>query len=546
MSHPRALDLLAALVGLAAGLAAPAGASPAADRHQIKWFVHTDLVGGGADLPFYQAMIEDALEDALIHLEGDQGPSDTVCCQKLDRKEHAPGVVLQTFGTPGDGLDVVDGGDFDALHAIGGSGSRAFLVDSILDCGGTAAIGCADQALCDGIFDDDPDRILVVTLDARDMGVLGVTIAHERGHNACLGHLSENPCQLMQGVVSGGCLSAAECAAYGTARQGVGGTCACHAGITQGTPEPDATACNDGPISGLCSGGVCGVATGDAGAELVAWGGIGAPAGAVSEDPLRVSALPGGWSALGAASATIRGLAYDADGDVLYGIQDAPGDDRLVTLSRTDGSVQSSVALAGHPDVIALAFDPGATPAPGDDRLLALSSDGSFEDLIQIAPGTGQVALLGGLSIGAVGGFTGLAYDSRRGRLYTSGFASVGLFEIDLDSCGHPSFCQTKAVSGLSVARSDSSLDYSPESDTLYLVGRSEFVLSGGGSHFVTRYDTIDAASLAQGTTIGIDSYTPGGLAALPAFAPEPDAGALLTGAALTAALARRRRRTID
>jgi MYXO-CTERM domain-containing protein len=547
---------LLALAAISALLGASAGAAPAADRHAIKWFVHTDLVSGAATLPFYEAMIEDALDDALIHLEGNQGPADTVCCQKLDQEEHSPGVVLQTFGTPGDGLDVVDGSDFDTLHTLGGSGSRAFLVDSILNCGGTSAIGCADLPVCDGVFDDDPDRILVVTLDAQDMGVLGVVIAHERGHNACLAHSSGSACELMQSVVSGGCLSPAECSAYGTARQSVGGTCACHAGTSQGTPEPDATACSDGPVTGLCSGGVCGDPGGDAGVAVVAWGGIGAAAGEVADDPLHLSALPGGWSDAGGPGPTLKGLAYDADGDVLYGIQDASGDDHLVTLDRSDWSVLSSVALAGHPDVISLAFDPGANPGPGDDRLLALSSSGGFEDLIQIAPATGSVVLLGGLSIGATGGFTGLAYDSLRGRLYTSGFASAepgspdptaaGLFEIDVASCNPPfAFCQTNAVSGLRVPRRDSSLSYSPVSGALYLVGRSEFTLSGGGTHQVTRYDTIDAASLVKGTTIGIDDYTPAGLAALPA--PEPDSPTgLLAGAALAAALARRRRRAGD
>ena len=538
--------LPSSIVILAAALllGAPVSADPTADRHELKWFVHTDLVSGGNDLAFYEAMIDASLEDALLILEGSQGPVDSVCCQKLDKEEHAPSVDLATFGTTGDGLDVVDGGDYSTLQGLGGSGTRAFLVDSILNCNGGSAIGCADLPSCNTNYDDDPDQILVVTLDADDSGVLGAVVAHERGHNACLQHVANNECELMQAIVGGGCLSAGECTNFGTARQTTGGSCACHAGTTQGTADPDATSCTDGPITGLCSGGVCGETPGVAGVELIACAGPGAASGETADDPLRLSSLTGGWEDLADLGVTLKALDYDPDGDVLYGIQDAVGADLFVTLDRSSWTVLTSTALTGHDDVISMAFDPGATSGSGDDRLLALSSDGSFEDLIEIDPATANTTLLGPLNIGAPGNFTGLAYDFTRQRLYTSSVANTGLYEIDLTACGNPFFCTTTQVPGLSVAREDSSLGYSSVSDALHLVGRVTFNLSGGGTKEVTFHDTIDAATLTESFSIGVDPYTPSGLAAIPV--PEPGFGwGLSAGGLLLGALTARRRSAV-
>ena len=83
--------------------------------------------------------------------------------------------------------------------------------------------------------------------------------------------------------------------------------------------------------------------------------------------------------------------------------------------------------------------------------------------------------------------------------------------------------------------REVSGLDLSRVTGKLYLVGASQ------GR---TLYDRIDATSLTAEPSIGIDVFTPGGLAAIPV--PEPDPRlALGTGAALLAGLARRRRRRV-
>ena len=526
---------------IAALLASAALAAPTADLHEVKWFVHVDLIdaGAGRDLAFYEAMLDAALADSRLAMEGHQGPLDRVCCSRLLKEEHSPSVTLATFGTPGDGLDVIDTGELATIAATGGSGSRGFLVDSINDCGGGPASGCAVIPSCGGPPDDDPDRYLVVTLDAEDSGILGLVIAHERGHNACLGHVSSDPCELMQGVASGGCLSTAECASFRDARTSSGDACACHADVPLGAdplPIEDAIPCSDGGGSGICSGGSCGPAAGDAGVSLIAAGGPEAASGAATDDALRLSGLPGGWSEAGDLGSVLRGLAYDPDGEVLYGIADGGvGDDSLVVVDAATGSVTSTIGtVTGHDDITSLAFDPGATTSSSDDRLLALSSDGSFEDLIEIDPANATASLLGPLDVGAAGGFQGLAYDSLNQKLYAAGFTLDGLWEIDISACGAPFFCTTTEVTGIGISREDASLAYSRDSGRLYQVGRQV------GSQIL--YDSIDSTTLTPRSRIGLDGFTVGALAALPV--PEPATLlSLPAGLGLIIGLARRRRR---
>jgi hypothetical protein len=333
-------------------------------------------------------------------------------------------------------------------------------------------------------------------------------------------------CSLMRENGGGGCLDAAECAAFAMARQATGGVCACHDGPLQ---EVDGLACVDGELSGWCSGGLCGGPGSDAAVVLLAAGGPEAPTGAVPNDPLRLSGLTGGWSDRGYMHPK-KGMEFDPDASVLYAVQDAPGDDLLVTLDATEGTTRSTIGpITGAEDVIALAFDPGPTSAPGDDRLLALSSVGGFEDLLAVDPQTAAPTFLGSLAMGVTNGFQGLAYDDAHQQLYASGFAGSGLFEIDLASC--PWFCDVIEVTTVSLPREVSALSYSRATGKLYLVGATQ------GQ---TRYDRIDTATLIAEPGVGIDTFTPGGLAAVPV--PEPDPRlALAAGAVLLAGLARRR-----
>ncbi|MGE4608802.1 MAG: hypothetical protein AAEJ52_18875, partial [Myxococcota bacterium] len=248
-------------------------APPTVDLHELEWFVHIDLIdtGAGRDFAFYEALIDGAMSEASRYLEGNQGPADTPCCTRLARS-----VSLSTFGSPGDGLDVLDReGDYDTIAAIGLPGSQAFLVDSITFCGGPApaSAGCAPVPPCDGNPNDDPNLWLVVTLDAFDGGAAGQTLAHERGHNACLVHVNAEECQLMRPGAGGGCLDAAKCTNYRAARNGTGGSCACH-DDSLGSILADGSTCSEIGV-GLCSGGVCGDPAGPGSALLVAAAGPG-------------------------------------------------------------------------------------------------------------------------------------------------------------------------------------------------------------------------------------------------------------------------------
>ena len=512
-------------------------AAPTTNLHELKWLVHVDMIdaAAGRDLAFYEAIINQAVDDATILIEGDQGPTDSPCCDAIEV------LSVATFGTPGDGLDVPSSlADQNALDAIvGSSGSTAFLVDSLLYCGGPTsnAIGCAARPPCTGDPDDDPGLKLIVTMEAHEIyDVLGETLAHERGHNSCLSHVTPGEqCLLMSPSAGGGCVTASDCTAFDNGRNNSGGTCACHDG--SGGTEDDGDACVGRSVTGLCSGGLCGQEGSDASVRLMAAGGPESAVGAVTDDALILSGLPGGWVNLGAigAGTAPTGLAYAPLRGVLYAINPLPGWDELITLDPETGVKTGTIAtLFNKEEVSALAFDPGNTDAPGDDRLLALVKDGSFENLFEIDPDHGFVYDLGFLSRGVTNGFQGLAYDSLNDKLYTSGFANSGLYEIDF-SC--PVFwCETtEVVLDISVARSYSSLAYSEETGRLYL--------SGSQSGPRTLYDSIDATTFETFPSIGIDDYTPGGLAAIPL--PEPNLLILqMVGGLGVAGLARRRRLT--
>ena len=506
--------------------------APTTNLHELEWLVHIDMIdaGAGRDLAFYEAIINQAVADATILIEGDQGPADSPCCDVIAV------LSIDTFGTLGDGLNVPSSAaDQDALNAIvGSSGSTAFLVDSLGYCGGptTTAIGCGVRPECTGDPDDDPGLKLIVTMEAHEIyDLLGETLAHERGHNSCLPHVATTEqCLLMTPSAGGGCVTASDCTAFDNGRNDSGGTCACHDGI--GGTEDDGIACVERSVTGLCSGGLCGEVSSDASVQLMAAGGPEAAEGAATDDALLVSGLSGGWVNLGpiGASTAPTGLAYAPLRGVLYAINPLAGDDELITLDPATGNRTGTIGtLTGKQDVTALAFDPGDTAAESDDRLLALVRVGDFEDLFEIDPDDASVTDLGGLSAWIPSGFfQGLAYDSVNDKLYTTG-SGVGLFEIDL-AC--PSLCDTNQVSSVSVPRLYSGLAYSEETGRLYL--------SGSQSGPRTLFDSIDATTFETFPTLGIDDYTPGGLAAIPMPEPHPLILQLVGGLAV-AGLARSR-----
>jgi hypothetical protein len=516
-----------ALLGILLLLPAPAAADPTENVHSLDWLVHIDLIDvpSGFDLAYYQALIEARLaaSDALV--QGHQGPADSGCCVVLDP------VSVTTFGSPGDGLDVIN--DSTELDTVFASGPGAILVQAVWNCGGTTSTlirGCAFQ----------PGSTLIVGLEADDDGFLSSVVAHERGHNAGLGHVSGNPCNLMSGSGGGGCLSVSECASFIGKADTTGGTCSCLNDTLGGAPDPIWSACSDASGCGRCSGGLCGACVGDNGTRLAVAGGVGAASGQTTDDGLDQSASTGDWDDLGAIGAVVTGLAYDVDGDVMYGIESVGGSDRLITLDPLTLAKTSTVGtLAGHAEVIALAFD----PRPTGDRLLAIHVDDDYfgsdcafigpsppcvSELFEIDPTNAATTTLGEVwALIITGGITGLAWDDDNEVLYAA--TPAGLDTIDVATCDGFN-CDSTAVD--SVFRSNPGLAWDPWTGALYRQGDTGF----GG----TEIDTIDTATGNLLFVRGLDPFTVGGVAARPIPEPAPIAG-LVAGALALAALRRTR-----
>lgn len=531
-------------------LGAPtATAAPEVDLHDLTWYVHVDLIdaGAGEDLAYWQDVIDAQVAGANRLLQGRNGPFDNACCTRLERS-----VDVVTFGSTGDGLDIIDSqAEQNAIGAIG-TGSRAFLIDSTTYCSGSSpgAIGCALRPGCTGNPNDDPNLWMYVTVESFDSGTLASVIAHERGHNACLQHVAAAKCQLMQATVFtpglGGCLSASECSNYEAARTETtsGETCEC-LDDTPGVIRPDGEVCTE-VAGGVCSGGRCGSITEEAGVALIAAADPGDLSGP-PDDALRVSALTGDWSVLGVfsgASDDVRALAYAHDSGILYGIVPTVFDDHVVTIDPDSGAILSFIgAIANNAqEIVSMAYDPGDTPATTDDRLIVLEVDGNAGEFRAIDPASPSTAtLLGGLIWQPAASFAGMAYDSIQDKLYlTSPFGPNGLWETDLSSCP-PSPCTTDQLTTPGdFFRTGASLAFSRETGKLYMIGDS---FSSPNTR--TFYNVIDPVTGSSVETLSLDRFTASGLAAVP----EPGFATGLLVAALALARggrasARRRQRS--
>ena len=511
--------------------AAPSHAAPNAALQNLKWFV-VQGIGNGENLAFYQDVIDRATAEAKLLLQGDQGPADVPCCVDLHRIAITQ-VALATL------QDVDSASDYNDMLNIcnqQGGGSCAFLVDTVSYCNGFAPNlrGCSDNPSCaSNLPGDDPTLTLVVSLDALADGTLAETIAHERGHNACLAHVAASPCQLMQAASGGGCLDATECGHYRDAGNAVGGACQCQTDAL--ATVSDGSRCTE-VAGGMCSGGVCAPEGSDASLPLLAAGGLENTSDAATTHPLRVSGLTGGWTDRGsfAGATQVTGLEYAPKRDLVYGVTAA---DELISIDPVSGAQLAVLGTlptsAAFPSLgiqpvryDGLAYDPGPTAALGDDLLYAVRQPESCSDqdfcksqLVSIDPDTTAATLLGDLDTSFLGGVQELAYDSVRQHLYASASAQVSIWEIDL---GCPfQFCSVLDVAG--DPRTKASLAYSAFTDRLYEIGTRD--------DGTVLYDSFDAATFEHDESIGIDGFTPGGLAA-----PEP--GALAAALAAAAALA--------
>ncbi len=553
MSGTRRSALAMTLLLAGAFVSSPAQAAPDVDLHELTWYVHVDLVdaGAGRDLAFWEAAIDTAVTSANDLLEGPQGPVDAPCCTRFTRN-----VSVATFGSTGDGLDVIDSlADQTAIASHSSSGSAAYLVDSMTYCGGSSpsAIGCAVRPGCDGDGSDDPDLWMMVTVDAFDDDTLTAVIAHERGHNACLIHDSTDACQLMQPSVTtpglGGCVTTGECSDMQAARTTTssGLTCSCH--DMSGGIESDGAVCTE-VASGICSGGLCGDPAGDAGVQLLASAAPGVAAGGAVDDAVRVSALKGEWLSPGpwsVGSDEIVALAHATDSNTTYGVVATSGDDSVVTVDAATGAIIATVgAIAnGTDEIVGMAYDPGASSATTDDRLIVLevttSDTGEFREIDPASPNSATFVAPLGYTPASL--FAGLAYDSVNGLLYVATPFNPSMWQLDVSSC--PS-CSLTGITGTPWFRDDASLAYSPDTQMLYLVGTS----FGGQRTF---YSVIDPATWTSVETLSLDLFRPAGLAALPVSSGPGPAVPGMSGvglgvlaatlAASTVALRSRRRR---
>jgi len=500
------------LLTLLSSSAFSAAGGPVEAVHDLSWFVHVDLVqvGVGKDLAFYQQLIEGVHAEADLLLKGHQGPADAGCCVRLNP------VSVATFGSPGDGLDVIS--NQSELDDVASFGAGSYLVQSINFCGGTTStqiLGCADS----------PGNVMIVALEAEDSGFLPTLIAHERGHNAGLGHVFSNPCELMSPSAGGGCLSVSECNSFIAGASAAGGSCECLDATVGGPVVAAGTLCADPTGCGLCSGGVCGECGGLAGARLVAAGGSGAASGAASDELIRQAGLTGDWGVSAGFGSGVSGLAYDSMAGVLYGVEQRVGDDALVTIDIASGAFLSTVdVLTGREEVVALTYEPG----PGGGRLLAIEVDDDFfgfdctavgsmppppcfSELFEIDPSNGNQVTLGELNQAVVtGGVQTLAWDATRGELYAASAASLS--RIDLASC-NGNTCGSASINP--TGRIPAALAWDPLTGWLLREGSD-----GSGR---SRMDVIDPASGEILSTWGIDAFTVGALALV--SVPEPSVG---------------------
>ena len=522
--------------------------SPARALHALNFYIHEDVqttLGGPAAATL---LVEQAIADAGLLLEGDQGPTDTPCCTGLELSSGVSTLVdpsNQFFGI-----------DFDAerdalLAAVGNpSGPSFFVVDHLDLCGSdVGAVGCADLSACAPLR---ANPVAVITLDAILDGVFGQLLAHERGHHACLVHTTVDASRLMSAGSGGGSLSASECNQYRAASTSTGGSCVCHA--DPGVGSPDLTSCNDGATAGICSGALCGEIGGDASVELVSsadpnvveFDTVLTLEQATYDRALRLSGASGGWSDAGATSSNVEytGLAYADDRALLYGVIDNGSFDELAEIDPATGAILGTHTLSVG-DVTSLAYDPGPTASPADDELFALffAPGIGAERLLRIDPDDGTTLFDYGFIefpsdptfvLTAAGRLSGLAYDPVHGDLYMGSLA--GLYTIDLASCMNPGFCGVTEVldpHGASLPRYEASLAYSSTTGNIYMVGNQQGVSAAGGDN-TTLFTVIEGGSARARETVGISGHSASALAAIQVA--EPDGG--MSGAAVLGLLA--------
>jgi len=539
VSARRRVSLALPIVLVGALLAGAVRAAPDEVLHRLRFRIHVNLLepAEGRDIAFWTERLRLSLEQANLALRGKQGLTDTPCCARIEPVDLD--LELESFGRSGDGFDVVTSNvEYLRIRSLHGDG--VYVVLSLEACGdgtGTQIVGCADingNFMIVDVVDDDngpnPPSFGV------NLEYLGLTIAHERGHNAGLLHDEDGSCKLMEPKVGGGCLGANECESFLAKGNDLGGVCECMGEQPRDPSLPDGVACGEPESCGLCSGAVCGACEGDAGVGLIAVANPRLQVGGTPDYLVDMSALTGGWSWSLPLTGELSGLAYDSRRDVVYGVGPGvdpgvgPGDSvphRLVALHPTSGHLIrerdldcSGTTLDCEP-VVALAYDAGADLLYG--VLLGseyLGQTQSCSDcvniLIAIDPDTGAVTRVGEPDY-LDEEITGLAYDSEVQILY--GASEDDLLAIDLTGCGDFAPCPFTVVAA--TGKPEAGLSIDPRNGRLHLTVNRIGDLT---------YRVIDPAAppgfetglVEPDFTVGISSVGMGGLAARPV--PEPEA----------------------
>jgi hypothetical protein len=167
--------------------------SATGDESPLTFANHVDLTS-----PMTDARLDTILDSASSAAGFVDFPEDVACCIRVTRGNSA-----RTFGTPGDGQDVI--GDRETLYAVADNPvARVKVVRLINYCGGpgTNIIGCAFTP---------GDSMIVVRVSSNE----GLLWLHEYGHNAGLGH-NDDTRYVMYGALSSDnrALTFDECVGY--------------------------------------------------------------------------------------------------------------------------------------------------------------------------------------------------------------------------------------------------------------------------------------------------------------------------------------------
>jgi hypothetical protein len=166
--------------------------------------------------PMTDAELDANLQFASVAAGFEDFDEDVACCIRVSRSGNA-----RTFGSPGDGLDIIDSAD-ELAQVFGGSPARVKVVEMINHCGepGTNIVGCAELR---------GDDMAVVRVSSNEP----LLWLHEYGHNVGLYH-HDDPRYVMHGTLRSSArgLEFAECGAYHSPPSGAGMTTitlgACH------------------------------------------------------------------------------------------------------------------------------------------------------------------------------------------------------------------------------------------------------------------------------------------------------------------------------